>query len=271
MDLNLLKQKLQQQQTKGQKKTYEKIDYSKIFWKPKLGKQQIRIVPSKFDKDNPFREIYLHYGFSKGPILALTNWKESDPIVEFAKSLRKSSEKEDWQLAKKIEPKLRVFAPVIVRGEEDKGVRLWEFGKKTYEQLLGIATDEDYGDFTDVQEGRDFTVEGTEGEVAGKTVIECAVRVKPKTSPLSTDAEQIKKFLEEQPDILTVNRKYTFEQLKDVLQNWLDPKEEESVPPVVAQTSDEDTFIKDINEPIAPFNLEVKKTNTDKFDGLFND
>ena len=32
----------------------------------------------------------------------LTNWNEKDPIVEFAKNLRKSSDKEDWQLAKKL-------------------------------------------------------------------------------------------------------------------------------------------------------------------------
>ena len=57
----------------------------------------------------------------------------------------------NWQLAKKLDPKMRVFAPVIVRGEEDKGVRPWEFGKEIYMQLLGIAEDEDYGDFTDIK------------------------------------------------------------------------------------------------------------------------
>ena len=34
---------------------------------------------------------------------------EKDPIVEFAKNLRKSSDKEDWQLAKKIEPKKKSY------------------------------------------------------------------------------------------------------------------------------------------------------------------
>ena len=155
MDLSIIKQKLSASQNKGQKR--EKVDYTKIFWKPKPGKYQVRILPSKFDKSNPFREVYFHYGFSKGPILALTNWGEKDPIVEFAKNLRKASDKEDWQLAKKIEPKLRYFVPVLVRGEEEQGARLWEFGKLIYEQLLGIAADEDYGDYTDITDGRDFT------------------------------------------------------------------------------------------------------------------
>ncbi len=47
---------------------------------------------------------------------------------------------------------MRVFAPVIVRGEEDKGVRMWEFGKEIYMQLLGIADDEDYGDPTGLRQ-----------------------------------------------------------------------------------------------------------------------
>lgn len=43
-------------------------------------------------------------------------------------------------------------APIVVRGEEEKGVRLWEFGKEIYMQLLGIAEDEDYGDYTDIND-----------------------------------------------------------------------------------------------------------------------
>lgn len=158
MDLKSIKNKLSALQTSGQKK--EKVDYSKYLWKPKQeGKYQIRIVPSRFDKNNPFKEVFLHYGMSKFPMYSLINWGEKDPIVEFAKQLKQTNDKDNWKLSKKLEPKMRVFAPVIVRGEEEKGVRLWEFGKEIYMQLLGIADDEDYGDYTDINEGRDFTVE----------------------------------------------------------------------------------------------------------------
>ncbi len=64
MDLKSIKNKLNALQTQGQKK--EKVDYSKYLWKPKQeGKYQIRIVPSKLDKNNPFKEVFVHYGFSK--------------------------------------------------------------------------------------------------------------------------------------------------------------------------------------------------------------
>lgn len=276
MDLSLIKQKLASSQNKGKLK--EKTDYTKIFFKPKPGKYQIRILPSKFDKSNPFREIYFHYGFARGPILALTNWNEKDPIVEFAKQLRKSSDKDDWQLAKKVEPKLRYFAPVLVRGEEDKGARLWEFGKLTYEQLLGIAADEDYGDYTDVSNGRDFTIEAIEDSIAGKKSIKCSIRPKVKSSSISEDATLIQKVLDEQPDILTVNKHYTFEELQEVLNKWLNPEEtaEETETPVASATDEDEDETSDLpweKETSSPYKVEAptKTSNADKFDSLFNE
>jgi hypothetical protein len=276
MDLNLVKQKLAAAQNKGQQR--EKIDYTKIFWKPKPGKYQVRILPSKFDKSWPIREVQFHYGFAKGPILALSNWGEADPIADFAKNLRKSSDKEDWQLANKISPKSRFFAAVLVRGEEHLGARLWEFGKLTHDQLLGIAADDDYGDFTDITDGRDFTVEAVEDTVAGRKGIKCTLRPKVKSTPISEDATLVEKALDEQPDILAINRKYTYEALKDVLSKWLNPEEEAAATeqPIASKTEEEeDDFITEMNKPVTPaYSLENnvgKTSNADKFNDLFND
>lgn len=276
MDLNLAKQKLAAAQNKGNQ-TREKIDYTKIFFKPKPGKYQVRILPNKYDKAWPIREVQFHYGFAKGPILALSNWGEADPIADFAKQLRKSADKEDWQLAKKIEPKSRFFAAVVVRGEEHLGARLWEFGKLTNDQLLGIAADDDYGDFTDITDGRDFTIEATEDVIAGRKGIKCQLRVKPKTTPISEDAALVEKLLNEQPDILGINRKYTYDALKDILTKWLNPEDEAATEtPIASKDEDEeDDFLTEMNKPVAPaYTLETpaaKTSNADKFDNLFND
>lgn len=277
MDLNLAKQKLAAAQNKGGQ-SRERIDYTKIFFKPKAGKYQVRILPSTYDKAWPIREVQFHYGFSKGPILALSNWGEADPIADFAKNLRKSSDREDWQLAKKIEPKSRYFAAVIVRGEEHLGARLWEFGKLTNDQLLGIAADEDYGDYTDITDGRDFTIDAVEDVIAGRKGIKCNLRIKPKTTPISEDAALVEKVLNEQPDILAINRRYTYEALKDILTKWLNPEEEATAtetPIASADADEEDDFIKEINKPVTPaYSLETpaaKTSNADKFNDLFND
>ena len=273
MDINAIKQRLNSLQSSGQKK--EKVDYSKYYWKPKQeGKYQIRIVPSTLNKENPFQEVFVHYGFSKFPIYALTNWGEKDPIVEFTKQLRGTSEKENWQLAKKLDPKMRVFAPVVVRGEEEKGVRLWEFGKEIYMQLLGIAEDEDYGDFTDINEGRDFTVDVVTGDIGGRQGLKSSIRVKPKTSPLGSDKETIKMWLTEQPNVLELQRKTAFDDLKTILANFLNPEEEETVAVVVDE--DEDPIIAKAQEaPKTNYSLKAapvaKVSKADKFDALFDD
>lgn len=273
MDINAIKQRLSSLQSSGAKK--EKVDYSKYYWKPKAeGKYQIRVVPSVLNKSNPFQEVFVHYGFSKFPIYALTNWGEKDPIVEFAKSLRTTQEKENWQLAKKLDPKMRVFAPVVVRGEEEKGVRLWEFGKEIYMQLLGIAEDEDYGDFTDISEGRDFTVDVVTGDIGGRQGLKSSIRVKPKTSPLGSDKETIKMWLTEQPNVLELQRKTAFDDLKTILANFLNPEEEETVAVVVDE--DEDPIIAKAQEaPKTNYSLKAapvaKVSKADKFDALFDD
>ena len=71
MDLNLIKQKMEALQPQQKKKEYEKVDYTKVYWKPKSeGKYQIRLVPSKFNKEWPIQEVQLHYGYAKFPIYA---------------------------------------------------------------------------------------------------------------------------------------------------------------------------------------------------------
>ncbi len=202
------------------------------------------------------------------------------------KQLRNTSEKENWQLAKKLDPKMRVFAPVIVRGEEDKGVRLWEFGKEIYMQLLGIAEDEDYGDFTDINDGRDFTVEAVTGDIGGRQGIKCSIRVKPKTSPLGTDKTQLKSWLTEQPNVLELQKKMSFDDLKSVLEKFLNPEaesdeEEEEVAPVkVAKSAPKDLPWEDDEDedetpaPKANYSLKTTSTKTSKaakFDALFED
>ena len=279
MDLALLKQKLGNLNAPKNSggKTYEKIDYTKVFWKPQVGNYTIRIVPAKSNKQNPFKEVYFHYGFAKGPVLALNNFGEADPIMEFAAKLRQSKDRDNWALAKKLDPKMRVFVPVIVRGEEHLGVRLWEFGKEVYKSLLGFAADEDYGDFTDIQDGFDFKIDAVQAEVAGRKVVSCTLRPRPKSSPISEDANQVNKWLEEQPDIMTINRKREYNDIKELLAKWLNPdaEEEQAAPaaPVAATEAApavQSDWVNDnqvTEQERAAFTLNT--SSSDKFDELF--
>ena len=266
MDLNAIKSRLQSLQNKG-KGGGNKDDRAKNFWVPPVGKSVIRVVPSKFNKSNPFREVMFHYGIGNKTMLSLTNFGEKDPIVEFAQQLRKTSDKENWSLAKKIEPKMRIFVPVIVRGEEDKGVRMWQFGKEMYLELLGIAEDEDIGDYTDIMDGRDLTVDTVGPEVTGTKFNKSSIRIKPKTSPLSDDNEQIKKWISEQPDVLSLYKKYEFDEMKTMLMEWLEPSEE-----TTEETEETvETPVVEAPKPNHTLTNKAKKGfDENEFDELFN-
>jgi|TARA_R100000664_G_C2733643_1_gene123672 hypothetical protein len=275
MDLNMIKSKLGSLQSNSNKPKGEKIDYTTLYWKPKQeGKYQIRIVPSKFNKEWPFTEVSLHYGFDKFAIYSLSNWGEADPIVEFAKKLRETNESENWKLAKKIDPKMRVFAQVIVRGEEDKGVRLWEFGKNIYQSLLSLADDPDYGDYTDINEGIDFTLEAKYGDVGGRQVLLSSITPKRKSSPLSTDADLVKSWLENQNEILELQGKYkkSYDTIKKLLAKFINPEAEAEEGEIIKEKSSD--FDNDVSSnPKSNYSLSKKDTKApvDKFDALFDD
>ena len=272
MDLNKIKSRLDNLNQAAKPKQTEKKDYTLVYWKPKAeGKYQIRFVPSKINKDNPFQEVFMHYGVGKYPIVALTNWGEDDPIVDFTKKLRKSSESENWRLAKQLDPKMRVFAPVIVRGEEDKGVRLFEFSKTIYMELLSIADDEDYGDFTDINQGFDFVVNAT--KVQDRPGFALSVRPKPKQTPLSSDASQITTWLENQPILLEERYKYTYEKLKEELQNFISGGEEKEDDIISEPASgfEGDSPAKEEKKFTLSTQGTPKKAKSEEFDSLFED
>ena len=258
---------LQQKQTSGGQKT----DYTTIFWRPSVGKQQVRIIPSAYNSSNPFRELKFYYGITNKVMVSPLNFGEKDPIHLFAQKLREEYNKENYILAKKLDAKTRIFAPVIVRGEEDKGVRLWQFGKQVYEELLALAVDDEIGDYTDVASGRDLTVETVGPESTGTPYNKSSVRVRLTTSPLSEDSTTVETWLKEQPNPEELFKRYTFDEMKSALEKWLAPEDAAEEGDII---DDENDDFDDEPKPSTNFSLDtskVKKSKTDEFDSLFDD
>jgi len=225
MNLDEIRKRMDRLQNKSNGKSSS--DFKKNFWKPPSGEKSIvRIVPYKHNKDVPFTELYFYFGIDKPRMLALSNFDESDPILEFASKLRKTNDPDNVALAKKLFPKMRILAPVLVRGEEDKGVRFWEFGKMVYQELLGVMMDEDYGDITDIAAGRDITVEVIPAKETGKMYDTTTVRVKPVQSPISKNGEDAEGYLENQKNAVELFNRYSFDEMKASLQKYLAPSEE---------------------------------------------
>lgn len=190
------------------------------IWKPEPGEHQIRIVPYVHNAENPFIELYFHYNLGKRSVLSPTTFGRPDPIVEFAEKLKQTGEKEDWLMGRKLEPKMRTYVPIIVRGAEKEGVKFWGFGKQLYEEILSFIADPDYGDITDLKTGRDIVVTVKSAEEVGKTYAETSIRIKPKETPASTESDIIEK-IKQQPQITDLYPEPSYDDLQTMLKTWL--------------------------------------------------
>ena len=244
MDLNAIRKRLGQLQTTNNR--------TSSLWKPQPGKTQIRIVPYAFNKDNPFIELFFHYNLNNRSYLSPISFGRPDPIEEFAQKLKASGNKEDYQLSKKLEAKMRTFAPVIVRGEESQGVKFWGFGKTVYQELLSIIADPDYGDITDPVNGRDVSVEFISAEESGASFPKTNIRVKPNQTPISDEPSVLELVKTSQKDITEIYQEQSYDDLTNVLNEWLNPSEdstEEEVKKETVSTSDLGTSkVKDTSE-----------------------
>lgn len=288
LDIKKVKERLQKLQSKG---SGEKIDYKKLFFKPQLGKQTVRIVPNKFSKDFPFTEVIFHnQNVFKKSIYSLENWGDKDPIMQLRKELFSDDDPETKEVseetAKKLSPRTKAYAQVIVRGREAEGVLLWEMNKTTYESVLNLVSQEDeYGDITDIMEGTDLVVEGYNDtvKIGKKTVEYVAVNVTPKrkTSALSDNASEVEKWLEEQKNPLELYKKLSYDEIKELLYKWMNPDDStdsdddtEDEKPVVKSTSkvsknvndddDDDEDKADEEDDVPPVKKTISKPTTKK-------
>jgi len=252
MDLNAIRKRLGQLQTTNNR--------TSSLWKPQPGKTQIRIVPYELNKDNPFIELFFHYNLNNRSYLSPISFGRPDPIEEFAQKLRASGNKEDYQLSRKLEAKMRTFAPVVVRGEEKQGVKFWGFGKTVYQELLSIIADPDYGDITDPVNGRDVVVEFLSAEETGASFPKTNIRVKPNQTPISDDPEVLES-VKKQQDIREIYQEQSYDDLTEILNEWLNPDENSS------EEETEESSTVSTNQ----LSETSKVSNTaDAFDDLFN-
>ena len=253
LDLNAIKAKLNQLN-----KTDEKRNN---LWKPEPGKQRIRIVPYVHRKENPFLEMYFHYDIAKRSMLSPITFGNADPVVEFAEKLKKTGDKDEWIMGRKIEPKMRTYVPVIVRGKESEGPKFWGFGKTIYAELLSIISDPDYGDITDLMNGRDIDVEFTPAEGGGYP--KTSIRVKPNTSP-ATEDKAVAKAIMNQAKITDIFPEPTYEELENALKEWMNPEGADS--DVTTTETPATTTADSKTEPAADKKADVSAA----FDDLFN-
>ena len=230
-------------------------------WKPTPGKNIIRIVHYAHNPENPFIELLFHYNMNGKTYLSPATFNRPDPIVEFANTLKKSGDKEQWKQGRSLEPKLRTYVPVLVRGQEHEGVKFWGMGKQVYSEILSIIADADYGDITDLRNGRDIVVEFKTVEETGKNFPETTIRVKPNVSPAFDPSDKVVlEKVKNQKKVTELFPELSYEELANVMDTWLNSTDENSEGGETSPVSTTDEVV----EPVTPAPAPVVSSATAK-------
>jgi len=213
IDLDAIRKKLNQLSGNNSKRN--------SMWRPQEGEDHtVRILAFSDNDGQPFKERWFYYNIGNNPgLLAPHQFGEPDPIQDLINTLRNDGTKESYELAKKLYPKMRAYAPVIVRGEEAQGVRLWSFGKMVYQSLLNLMLDDEVGDITDPTTGRDIKVTCT--KPPGRMWATTEVRPRMSTTDLADNAKQAKQWLDDIPDLDEMYTCKSYDELETIVNAWL--------------------------------------------------
>ena len=203
----------------------ENTNGNSVWFKPDEGDTDIRIVPT--NDGDPLKEMFFHYnvGDHRGGILCpKRNFGEGCPICEFASTLwREGSDKNDEEskkLAKSLFVRQRYFSPVVIRGREEEGIKVYGYGKTAYELLLGYILDPEYGEVTDIQEGTDITLTYTKPTKPG-AYPQTSLKMRRNTSSLLEDKDAIPALLDRMPDFESLFERLSPEQVNAILDEQL--------------------------------------------------
>lgn len=201
-----------------------------VWWKPQLGQHDIRFLPYQDRNGQPFHEVSYYDSrlLSERRFVAGCQFEDTvDPVFNLLTELKKDRSKEAWTLWRNLQPKERYYAPILVRGEEDKGVQLWELNSKLVKDIYSVLAHPDYKDenLMDPENGYDFTVtvSPTDKTYAGNPVKDIKLQPRRKSSPLAKTSDDVEKFVAGIPNL----EAYFKAQVKDedelnaILQNFL--------------------------------------------------
>jgi hypothetical protein len=175
--------------TAAMRKNIEDNRVGGVFWKPKKGKTLIRICPGE-PGNCPEDFFYAHiksHGIkdSEGTFRSfrcledLGSWC---PACACAKLFAKNSMDEK---AKNLRARSDYYMNVVLKGTDE--VKIWRTSGKQIDKLLDILEEDDFGDFTEPEDGVLMRVK-RKGE--GFTDTRYDVVATPKSAPLPDDWEE---------------------------------------------------------------------------------
>ncbi len=245
-NLEALKEKINSLGSSGKKSGDGKAKLN--WWKPEIGTHEVRFLPLSDKEGNaspqPFYEVayYDNKELSEKRFVSPSQYGKRDPLKEVALELAKDRSREAWEVRKKLTPKERYYAAIVVRGDEEekKGLQIWELSPKLCKDIYTLLVQPDYADedMFSVDSGFDFTVTvtATDKTFNGYVVKDIKLLPRRKSSKLFPKKDMIEAVLKSIPDFeafFSAQLK-TEEELLEIRDNFLAAQSEE--PGEVAET-----------------------------------
>jgi len=138
------------------------------FWKPKDGRNIIRILPiggvlpTDWTTPYPFvlSGVHPNVGLSLRDTIycARLTHNKACPICQFVWKLWNGKDENDIKLAKRIKAYNRVIANIIDLSDVDKGVQKFAFGKTLARKIMSYIEDPEFQPLLDAEKGHNFIV-----------------------------------------------------------------------------------------------------------------
>lgn len=192
-----------------------------LLWKPKEpGTYMVRLVPIQQALDEsglPILERQFYYNFGK-TVQAPCQFGEADPVAETLEGFQAEGDNSMW---KHLAPKSRDFAAVIVRGEEDLGVRFWSLNKEAATRVMSFFLKEGVGDIVDPNTGRDLEVSFEKKPMEnGRSWLKPTIDIAFNPSKLAKTKKQTEEWLNSIPNIDDIYARPTYAELENMLKRW---------------------------------------------------
>ncbi len=130
------------------------------FWLPKVGENEIRILPPWSKEGFPFKEIAVHFGVGpdKKTITCLKRYGKACFICDTIRELKNTEDTESQEMATRLYKKNRYLWNIVDLADLKSGVQIYSSGIRVFEGVWAYFADDDWGDITDPAKGYNLTI-----------------------------------------------------------------------------------------------------------------
>ena len=182
------------------------------MWKPRDGRNVVRILPAATKDGFWYHETAFHYG--PGVVCGRSAGQKC-PVCRYREKLLRSTDEGKLELANALEPQNRILFNLVDLTDDSskaKGVQVWGHSETTLNKLIVFFNDAEWGDFTDPIHGYDIIIEKTDR--SGPE----AYKIRPRRNP-----SKIEKllWLKEMKRLDRVQKVLPYTEAKKRLKRWI--------------------------------------------------